>query len=97
MFMRLSGGRDTKVESPFLVFPNRDRTIPSVDFPDDVEVVAYKTGPKSLIDSCATMVIREPGDTCSTFYAKRVIQPCDSFVFRKIKERGQRTEKHIKS
>ena len=51
MIVRLSGGRDSKVEAPFLVFKNKDRHYPIRGVPDNVDGVAYRTGPKGWIDT----------------------------------------------
>lgn len=50
MIVRLSGGRDSKVEAPFIVFKNKDRHYPIRGVPDNVDGVAYRTGPKGWID-----------------------------------------------
>lgn len=50
MVVRISGGRDSRVEAPFLVFKNKDRNYPIRGLPDDVDGVSYRTGPKGWMD-----------------------------------------------
>lgn len=50
MVVRLSGGRDAKIECPFLVFMNKDRSYPIRGVPDCVDGVAYRSGPKGWMD-----------------------------------------------
>lgn len=51
MVVRLSGGRNAKIENGFMVFKNQDRSYPIRGVPDDVEGVAYRTGPKGWMDT----------------------------------------------
>lgn len=51
MVVRLSGGRDAKIEPPFMVFMNKDRNYPIRGTPDDVPGTAYRTGPKGWMDT----------------------------------------------
>lgn len=51
MLVRLSGGRDSRIEYPFIVFRNKDRNYPIRGVPDTVDGVAYRTGPKGWIDT----------------------------------------------
>ena len=50
MVVRLSGGRDARVEPPFMAFMNKDRNYPIRGTPDDRPDVAYRTGPKGWMD-----------------------------------------------
>lgn len=51
MVVRLSGGRDARVEPPFMVFMNKDRNHLIRGTPDDRPDVAYRTGPRGLMDT----------------------------------------------
>lgn len=51
MLVRLSGGRDARIEPPFMVFMNKGRNYPIRGTPDDVDGVAYRTGPKGWMDT----------------------------------------------
>ena len=51
MVVRLSSGRDARVESPFMVFMNKDRNYPIRGTPDDRPDVAYRTGSKGWMDT----------------------------------------------
>lgn len=51
MMVRISGGRDARIEPPFLVFTNKDRNYPIRGVPDNVEGVSYRTGPKGWMDT----------------------------------------------
>ena len=51
MLLRISGGRDYKIEPPFLIFINSDRQYPIRGIPDDVPGVAYRTGPKGWMET----------------------------------------------
>lgn len=44
--VRLSGGRDSKFEYPFLAYENKDRNSTIRGVPDDMEGVVYSAGPK---------------------------------------------------
>lgn len=66
MVVRLSGGRDAMIETPFMVFMNKDRNYPIRGTPDNVPGVAYRTGPKGWMDTtvmpqwlCERRVIKE--------------------------------------
>lgn len=50
MLVRLSGGRDDKIEPSFVVFKNKDLKYPIRGVTDNVEGVEYRTGPKVWID-----------------------------------------------
>ena len=49
--VRLSGGRNARIEPPFMVFFNKNRDYPLRGVPDDVPGVAYRTGPKEWMGS----------------------------------------------
>lgn len=125
MVVRLSGGKQARVEPPFLVFVNKNRNYPIRGTPDCIEGVAYRTGPKGwmdakimplwlsetrvirplsngrerslYVDNCSghndTPQLREAAEKIRTVIkyfppnATHLIQPCDSFVIQKIKQR----------
>ncbi len=49
--VRLSGGRDARIEPPFMIFRNKDRSYRKRGTPDNIRGVLYRTGPKGWIDS----------------------------------------------
>lgn len=51
MVVRLSGGRDSKIESPFMVFQNASRSYPIRGVADNVPGVSYRSGPKGWMDT----------------------------------------------
>lgn len=51
MMVRLTGGRDARIANPFLVFTNKDCNYPIKGVPDDINGVAYRTGPKGWMDT----------------------------------------------
>ena len=51
MVVRLSGGRDARIELPFMVFTNKNRNYPIRGVPDNVASGAYRTGPKGWMDT----------------------------------------------
>lgn len=51
MMVRLSGGRDARIEPQFLVFTNRDRNYPIRCVPDNFDGVSYRTGTKGWMDT----------------------------------------------
>lgn len=50
MLVRLSGGKDARIEPPLLIFKDKDRTYPIRGVPDTVPGVAYRTAPKVWMD-----------------------------------------------
>ena len=46
MVVRISGGCDAKMEAPFMVFKNANRSYPIRGVPDDICGVSYRSGPK---------------------------------------------------
>ena len=50
MMVRISGGRDAIVETPFMAFQNDNRSYPISGVPDDVGGVSYRSSPKGWID-----------------------------------------------
>ena len=50
MVLRISGGVNSKIEAPFIIFTNKKRSYPIQGIPDDVEGVSYRTGPKGWMD-----------------------------------------------
>lgn len=48
--VRPSGGRDSRIEAPFMVFIKMDSHYPIRNEPDDVNVVWYRPRPKRWID-----------------------------------------------
>lgn len=44
MMGRLSGGREAKIEPPFLAFQNKQRNYPIARVPDNVNGVSYRSG-----------------------------------------------------
>lgn len=56
MVVRISGGRDSRVENPFMVFRNKSRSYPIRGDPDTVGCISYRSGPKDWMDTTdATM------------------------------------------
>lgn len=51
MLVRLSGGRDARIEPVFMIFKNKDRHYPIRGTPDDVLGISYRSGPKGWIDT----------------------------------------------
>ncbi len=51
MVLRLRGGVNTKLEDPFLIFKNRSRNHPMINFPDDIAGVSYRTQSRRWMDS----------------------------------------------
>ena len=49
MIVRLNGGRDARIEPPFLVFKSKDRKYPIRGVEGNVEGVSYRTGEKGCI------------------------------------------------
>lgn len=49
MVLQLSSGRDVRNETPFMVFMKKDRYYPIRRFPDTLDSVAYRTGPKDWL------------------------------------------------
>eukprot|EP00171_Calliarthron_tuberculosum_P003820 IDg3820t1 len=43
MVVRLSGGRDARIEEPFFIFKNKDRSYPIRGVPDNVDGISYRT------------------------------------------------------
>lgn len=56
MVVRISGGRDARIEPPFMVFQNKARSYP-IRMQDDVEGVSYRRGPKGWMDSTVMPVV----------------------------------------
>ncbi|KAL3700031.1 hypothetical protein R1sor_018053 [Riccia sorocarpa] len=51
MIVRLSGGRNAQIETPMLIFQNKDRSYPIRGVPDNIPGACYRTGPKGWNDS----------------------------------------------
>ena len=51
MVVRLSGGKDAKIQPPFMVFKNANRSYPIRSVPDNVSGVSYRSGPKGWMDT----------------------------------------------
>ena len=51
MVVRIIGGRDAKVEAPFMVFKNANRSYPIRGVPDGICGVSYRSGPKGWMDT----------------------------------------------
>ena len=49
MLLRLSGGKDAKMEPPFMIFKNKVRNYPIWGTLDNIPIVAYCTGTKGCI------------------------------------------------
>lgn len=49
MMVRVSGGRDSKIQRPFMMFMNKDRSFPIRNVPDDISVVSYCSGLKEWV------------------------------------------------
>ncbi len=45
--LRISGGVNAKLESPFMIFKNRNRNYPIYGVPDNVPGVSYRTVPRA--------------------------------------------------
>lgn len=50
MLVRISGGARAMVETPFMIFKNKDSNYPIRGVEDDIPGVCYRTGPKGWID-----------------------------------------------
>lgn len=50
MLLRVSGGKDAKIETPFMVLEDAERGYPLEGIPDDVDNCAYRTAPQGWID-----------------------------------------------
>ncbi|KAL3682857.1 hypothetical protein R1sor_000879 [Riccia sorocarpa] len=50
MIVRLIGRRDSRIETPMIIFQNKDRRYPIRGIPDDIPGVCYRTGPKGWND-----------------------------------------------
>ena len=50
MMVRISGGKDAKLENPFMVLKNQNSSYPIRGVPENVAGVSYRTGPKGWID-----------------------------------------------
>lgn len=50
MLVRISGGRDGKIQSPLVVFTNKDRHYPMKVASDNIRRVPYHSGSKGWID-----------------------------------------------
>lgn len=50
MLLRVSGGKDAKIETPFMILEDAERSYPLVGIPDDVDNCAYRTAPQGWID-----------------------------------------------
>lgn len=125
MMVRLSGGVHGRIEPPFIVFMNKNRSYPIKGVPDNVPGVAYRSGPKGWIDTVVMpqyfeenrVIVKLPNgrtrvlfvDNCSghnrtedletslqkinttvRYFPPNVthlVQPCDTFVIQKIKQR----------
>lgn len=48
--VRLSGGRDARIEMPFTIFTNRNRSYPIRGVPYNIPGVAYRSGPKGWME-----------------------------------------------
>lgn len=53
MLVRVSGGRNSRIEALFVVFQNKDRNIPIRNVPENVDGVPYRTRPKRWMDQTA--------------------------------------------
>eukprot|EP00171_Calliarthron_tuberculosum_P006283 IDg6283t1 len=51
MVLRLTGRRDARIATAFVLFKNVDRNYPIRRVPDNVPGFAYKTGPKVWMDT----------------------------------------------
>ena len=51
MLLRLSGGRNARIKTPFLIFQNKERIYLIRGLPDNVPEVVYRSGPKGWMDS----------------------------------------------
>lgn len=61
MLVRVTGGRDARIEAPFMVFQNKARNYPIRGVTDDVPGVCYRTCPKGWMDSIVlSQYFREP-------------------------------------
>lgn len=49
--VRLSGGRDSKIQPPFMLFTKKDCIYPIRKVPDDISGVSYSFGPKGWVDT----------------------------------------------
>ncbi|KAL3678328.1 hypothetical protein R1sor_021284 [Riccia sorocarpa] len=51
MIVRLTGGRNARIETPMIIFQNKDRRYPIRGVPDDILGVCYRTWPKGWNDT----------------------------------------------
>jgi hypothetical protein len=51
MIVRITGGRQAKIETPMVLFTNKNCAYPIQGILDDVPGVCYRTGPRRWIDS----------------------------------------------
>lgn len=51
MMVHIRGGRDARIECPFLIFQNSNRSYPIRNVPDTVPGVCYRSQPKGWMDS----------------------------------------------
>jgi hypothetical protein len=51
MIVRITCGRQEKIETPMVLFTNKNRAYPIQGLPNDVPGVCYRTGPRGWIDS----------------------------------------------
>ncbi|KAL3687832.1 hypothetical protein R1sor_014141 [Riccia sorocarpa] len=51
MIVRLTGGRDPRIETPMIIFQNKDRRYPMRGVPDYIPGVCYRTRPKGWDDT----------------------------------------------
>ena len=51
MMVRVTGGRNARIERPFLVFKNPNSSYPIRNIPDDVPGACYRTGPRGCVDN----------------------------------------------
>lgn len=50
LVFRLSGGVNSKLEAPFMIFMNKNKNYPIIGVPDNVPGVTYRTGPRGWMD-----------------------------------------------
>ena len=51
IMVRLSGGRDARVQNTFMVFKNSSRSYPIRGVPDDIPGILYGSGQKGWMDT----------------------------------------------
>ena len=50
MMVRITGGPDSHIKAPMIIFQNVNRNYPIQGVPDDIPGVCYRTGPKRWMD-----------------------------------------------